>query len=215
MTRLPIFSILILSLFIFSCDSNDAFENAIITHNFLNDFEALNQDGLANIVVEIPAGSNQKWEVDKESGHLRWEITQDTLRVIPYLPYPANYGMVPKTWLPPEDGGDDDPIDIFLLGPAHERGAVIPGRVIGVIKMLDEGEQDDKLIAVDPDSWFWNIYTLEELKSKFPGVLEVLTTWISNYKGDGIIQLQYVGDEQEAKNILDQAIHSFSQMTQN
>jgi inorganic pyrophosphatase len=212
MTRHPILSVFILAFIFFSCDD---YENTIATHDFLHDFEALSQDGLANIVVEIPAGSNQKWEVDKNSGYLKWEITQDTLRVIPYLPYPANYGMVPKTWLPAEVGGDDDPIDIFLLGPAHERGAVIPGRIIGVIKMLDGGEQDDKLIAVDPNSWFWNIYTLEELKSKFPGVLEVLTTWISNYKGDGIIQFQYVGDEQEAKKILDQAIHSYKEIIQN
>ena len=53
-------------------------------------------------MVEIPAGSNDKWEVDKTSGALYWEQEDGKPRVVQYLAYPGNYGMIPRTSLPHE-----------------------------------------------------------------------------------------------------------------
>lgn len=189
-------------------------ETIIDLFDYLNDFEPINPDGLVNVVVEIPAGSNQKWEVDKETGFLEWEITADTLRTISYLPYPANYGMIPRTLLPQEDGGDDDPIDIFVLGLSLERGSVVPARVVGVIRTLDSGEQDDKLIAVDPESWFYDIHSLNDLEIMYPGVTQILTIWLENYKGGNRVQVEGVEDETEARAILMDAVEGYSNRNQ-
>ena len=201
----------LLLLLLVSCINTDEPKTTIADHDYLNNFPALSDNGMVNIVIEIPAGSNDKWEVNKESGALEWEVVDDSLRIVRYLPYPANYGMVPQTWLDPELGGDNDPIDIFLLGPAQGRGSVVQGKVIGIIKMLDRGERDDKLIAVDVDSWFYNVSTIRELKNQYPGVVEILSTWLVNYKGEGFVELLDIGDAEEAKMILNQSIDSFQQ----
>ena len=181
-------------------------------HDYFHGLEAINSDLLVNVVIEIPAGSNEKWEVSKETGHLEWEIRQDTFRIVPYLPYPANYGMIPRTFLPLDEGGDDDPLDVFLLGPARNRGEVMKGRLVGVIKTLDGGEQDDKLIAIDQESWFYAVHSLEDLKTQFPGALNILITWLENYKGEGVMEIQYAGDETEAMELLEKSMRTYEQM---
>jgi inorganic pyrophosphatase len=206
MRFISLVTLLIISI---SCTGQNNDQTRIETHNFLDDFEAVNDSGLVNVVIEIPAGSNQKWEVEKETGHLAWEIAGDSLRVISYLPYPANYGMVPRTWLPENVGGDGDPIDIFVIGPALERGSVVNARVIGVIKMIDTGEQDDKLIAVDTNSWFYGVHNYDSLQSEYPGIVEILITWLQNYKGDGVVEIIEMGDEEEAERILQASIKAY------
>ena len=184
----------------------------IADHDYLRDFEPLTESGLVNVVIEIPAGDHQKWEVNKESGFLEWELATDTLREINYMGYPANYGMVPRTWLPIDQGGDDDPIDVILLGKTAERGSVIPSRVVGVIKMVDRGEQDDKLIAIDPKSHFYDVHTLEDLQTLYPGVVDILTIWFESYKGGSLVEIQSVEGESRAMFILVQSIQSYKDL---
>lgn len=195
-----------------SCSSGQRNTTSISTHDFLRDFPAVTEDGYINMVIEIPAGSNQKWEVEKEHGHLEWETVGDSLRVVPYLPYPANYGMIPQTWLPAGEGGDDDPLDVILLGPAVERGTVLHVRLVGVIKMLDRGEQDDKLIAVDPGSWFGTVYTLKDLQEFYPGVIPILTEWFGSYKGGNLVEVQGVDDEVAAADILERSVQAYQEL---
>lgn len=182
----------------------------IDTQNFLHGFPALTDDKMVNIVIEIPAGTSQKWEVNKTDGSLKWQqITADSMRMVAYLPYPANYGMIPRTLLPAELGGDGDPLDVFLLGPSLKRGTLMPATVIGLIRMRDMGEQDDKLIAVSRGNWFGHITSLQQLEEEFPGVLEILFTWLANYKGKDVVQLLSVEDEHYANKILQEAIEAF------
>ncbi|TVQ65127.1 MAG: inorganic diphosphatase [Balneolaceae bacterium] len=192
-----------------ACSSGENDVSSTDQTDFLRDIDPVSDQGYVNIVIEIPAGDNEKWEVDKITGNLLWEEVGDSLRIINYLPYPANYGMVPRTLLPKEKGGDDDPIDIFLLGPVRERGTVAEGIIIGALGMLDRGEQDDKLIAVDPDSWFGSIRTISELDEKFPGVLEILSIWMENYKGKGIVELTGILNSYEANELFEQAVESY------
>lgn len=160
------------------------------THDFMRDFPTYSSDSLVNVVVEIPAGCNQKWETNKETGHLEWErINKDSLRIVDYLPYPANYGFIPQTLSDPASGGDGDPLDVFLLGNKRERGEVVPAKILGAIEILDGGERDDKLIAVSASTHWGDLNTLSELEQYYPGVLTILTTWLINYKGTGTVEI--------------------------
>lgn len=176
-------------------------------HNFLIDFEPKDQNGFLNVVVEIPTGTNEKWEVSKNDGKIRWEFKNGKPRIVNFLGYPGNYGMIPKTLLPKELGGDGDPLDVIVLGKAVQRGEVVKAKLIGVLKMLDRGEKDDKLIAVLKDSPFAKINNLEELKSNFLGVTEILEIWFTNYKGK--VESKGFGSIQEANEILNSALQGF------
>lgn len=104
----------VLLLFSACKDTNNSHTDAI---NYLHDISAFTADSLIQVVIEIPAGTNQKWEVNKETGHIEWDqLTPDSMRIIDYLAYPANYGFVPQTLLSKESGGDGDPVDVFVLG---------------------------------------------------------------------------------------------------
>ncbi len=194
-----------------SCITVDRKESTSLdTHNFLKDFPVFTKDSLINVVVEIPAGTDQKWEVNKTTGHIEWErIHKDSLRIVKFLPYPANYGFIPQTLLPKELGGDGDPLDVFLLGPATDRGKVVPSRIIAVIRMLDKGEQDDKLIAVTLNSHFGKINSLDHLLQEYPGVVEILESWLNFYKGEGFIEILSIENEEIALSLLKTAKEAF------
>ena len=120
--------------------------------NLLKDYPSKDSFGNVQAVIEVPAGRTEKWEVDKEDGNLKWNFKKGKPRVLKYIGYPGNYGMVPRTLLPKELGGDGDPLDIILLGPPLNRGDVVSAKLMGVLKLLDNREQDDKLIAVQFNS---------------------------------------------------------------
>ena len=165
-----------------------------------------------NAIVEIPAGTVAKWELDGEDdSRIIWELKNERPRIVNYLGYPGNYGTIPRTALPKELGGDGDPLDVLILGQAVARGAVVSARLIGVMEMLDDGEQDDKLIAVlTQDSPFADVQTLAQLDADFPGVKEIVSTWFNSYKGaDADIKVLDWKDEQAARAILKQAQAQF------
>ena len=172
------------------------------TH-LLDGIPAFTTDSLVHAVIEIPAGSRAKWEVDKNTGQLAWEKLSDgSFRNIDYLAYPANYGFVPQTLLSEETGGDGDPVDLFILGSALERGSTVKVKIIGIIHMTDQGESDSKLIAVNTSEDVFAVNSLSELQKRYPGVTEILSLWLQNYKGKGIIKVLEVQDEKEALEYL-------------
>jgi len=177
-------------------------------HLFL-DYSAIDSSGNINVVVEIPTGTNAKWEVDKTTGHLKWGFKKGKPRVVSYLGYPGNYGMVPRTILPIELGGDGDPLDVVVIGPAIPRGSVVQARPIGVLKMLDDGEQDDKIIAVLPNSDLGKISSIEELTGEFRGIAEILEIWFSNYKGPGKMKSKGFGSVADATSIIESAVAAY------
>ena len=96
-------------------------------------------------VIEIPLGSNLKYELDKSTGLIKVD------RVIhSAVFYPANYGFIPQTY-----AEDNDPLDVLVLcQEAVQPLALIKARAIGVMTMVDSGATDDKIIAVatnDPE----------------------------------------------------------------
>jgi len=180
------------------------------TRDFLTGYGPVNADASINVVIEIPSGTNAKWEVAKPDGVIRWTFKNDRPRVIDYLSYPGNYGMIPGTLLTKESGGDGDPLDVLVIGPAIARGSVISARVIGVLHLLDAGEKDDKLIAVMPGTALYSMGDIEELDSSYEGILDIIELWFSNYKGPGKMRSLGYGDKAAAGELLHAAIRDFN-----
>lgn len=90
-------------------------------------------------IIEVPRGSRNKYELDKKSGLLRLD------RVLySAVFYPANYGFIPRTFC-----DDSDPLDILVLGQEPVVPlCIVTARPIGVMQMVDENEEDDKIIAI-------------------------------------------------------------------
>jgi inorganic pyrophosphatase len=180
------------------------------TINLLTDLPAFTEDSLVNVVIEIPAGSNQKWELNKQTGQIEWnQITQDSFRIIDYLAYPSNYGFVPQTLLPKISGGDGDPVDVFVLGPSLSRTTQVKVRIIGIIHMLDNNESDSKLIAVNVGEKGFDVHSLEMLNTNYPGIIDIIEIWLSQYKGKDKINIISVNNESEAMQYLIKAHSDF------
>jgi inorganic pyrophosphatase len=92
------------------------------------------------VVIEVPRGSKNKYELDKETGFLRLD------RVLySAVHYPANYGFIPRTYC-----DDGDPLDVLVLGqePVYPL-TIVEARAIGVMRMRDDKGLDDKILAVN------------------------------------------------------------------
>ncbi len=121
--------------------------------------------------IEIPKGSNVKYELDKATGLL---LVSRVLYSAVY--YPANYGFVPRTYC--EDG---DPLDVLVLGQEEVApGVLMRARAIGVMRMRDEKGQDDKIIAVHVDDPEYRGYT--DIKDLRPHRLHELRRFFLDYK---------------------------------
>ncbi len=177
--------------------------------NYLKDIKPINSDGTVNVVVEIPTGTNEKWEVSKTTGDIEWEFKKGKPRIVKFLGYPTNYGMIPRTLLSKDLDGDGDPLDVILIGSYIERGKIVSGRVIGTLKMLDGGEIDDKLLILHKNSPLYKATNVEELKEQFPGTLSIIETWFESYKGPGEIKTNGYGSVADAKKILYKSILEF------
>ena len=159
-------------------------------------------------LIEIPAGTIAKWEVNHTTGHLEWEFKKDKPRNVKFLPYPGNYGFIPQTILDKNEGGDGDPLDIIVLSSAVQRGSVQEVKILGAIKLLDKGEQDDKIIAIPTNSPFNKIDSIGEMMVKFPGVVEIVRYWFEGYKGSKIQFMGYM-KKKEAELLIEKAHKSW------
>lgn len=98
--------------------------------------------GIVNAVIEIPKGSKLKYELDKKSGLIKVDRV-----LFSSVHYPANYGFIPQTYCE-----DRDPLDVLVLGQETVTPlCIMRAKIIGVLRMQDQGEADDKLIAVHAD----------------------------------------------------------------
>ena len=126
-----------------------------------------------NALIEIPFGSNIKYEIDKESG----AVFVDRVLYSSYY-YPANYGFIPNTL-----ADDGDPVDILVVNDYElVPGCVIPVRLIGVLIMEDEAGMDEKLLAVPVtkiDPTYEEVKTYEDLPK---ATLNKIQNFFETYK---------------------------------
>src|SRR3569832_2378098 len=101
------------------------------------------------VVIEVPQGSKTKYELDKRTGLLRVD------RVLySAVHYPANYGFLPRTYC-----DDDAPLDVLVFGQFEVvLLSILRARTIGVMQMIDQNEEDDKILAVHADDPAWCDY---------------------------------------------------------
>lgn len=147
--------------------------------------------GAYQMVVEIPKGTTSKLEVQKAlpGNPIKHDSKKGKVREYTYGLTFFNYGLLPQTWEDPahkigNNTGDNDPLDIIELGAAARRvGEVVPVKVLGNLKLIDQGELDHKIIALaldDPKAAAVN--SIADLEKEMPGVLPALVDWLKMYK---------------------------------
>ena len=148
--------------------------------------------GLINVVVEIPVGSNHKIEWNRRIGAMKLD------RVEPLIfAKPTNYGFIPQTL--DEDGDELDAL--IITDQPLATGIYLQARVIGVMKFVDDGEVDDKVVVVPADDRHTGnaIQTLADLP---PQLIKQIEFHFNNYKAlkkPGSTQVSHWGDIDEAK----------------
>jgi inorganic pyrophosphatase len=163
-----------------------------------------NEDEAVNAVIEIPQGSNIKYELDKKSG----AIFLDRILYGSQF-YPANYGFIPNTL-----ADDGDPIDILVLSTESVvPGCVIKSKVIGVLIMEDENGQDEKIVAVPVtklDPQMAKINSLEDLPEiKLNQIKHFFETYKDLEPGKWVKVTGFEGKE-KAMELINKAIQNYN-----
>lgn len=158
-------------------------------------------------IIEIPKGSKNKYELDKETGLIRVD------RVLySSVQYPANYGFIPRTYCE-----DNDPLDVLVLGqePVYPM-SILTAKPIGLMRMSDQGEIDDKIIAVHANDPEYASYgSITELS---PHRMAEVKRFFEDYKsleGKIVIVKDFLGPSHAIKS-LERAIEDYAKkFTQN
>jgi nucleosome-remodeling factor subunit len=149
------------------------------------------------MVVEVPRWTNAKMEISKEDrlNPIKQDIKKDKLRFVdncfPHHGYIWNYGALPQTWEDPafidphtQQKGDNDPVDVCEIGfRVHQRGDVVVVKVLGIMALIDEGETDWKVIAIDvTDPLAASLNDIGDVEKHMPGFLKATNEWFRIYK---------------------------------
>ncbi|KAH8346331.1 hypothetical protein KR084_005454 [Drosophila pseudotakahashii] len=169
-----------------------------------------------NMVVEVPRWTNAKMEISLKTplNPIKQDIKKGKLRFVancfPHKGYIWNYGALPQTWenpdhIEPSTGckGDNDPIDVIEIGyRVAKRGDVLKVKVLGTIALIDEGETDWKVIAIDVnDPLASKVNDIADVDQYFPGLLRATVEWFKIYKipdGKPENQFAFNGDAKNA-----------------
>ncbi len=152
------------------------------------------------MVVEIPKGSKKKYELDKETGFIMLDRILHTS-----THYPANYGFIPRTY-----GDDEDPLDVLLIcSQALEPLTLVRAYPIGVISMMDNGRNDEKIIAVALNDPNYNNYTNIDQLPKH--IFDEMRHFFSVYKNleNKETAVEEVHDRNAAINVISEAIDRY------
>lgn len=179
-----------LILLLFCCDNK-------IDYYTISSFSETNT---LNAVIEIPAGTNKKFEYNKKSESFEIDKKDGKDRVIEFLPYLGNYGFIPSTFSDPKTGGDGDALDILVLAEHTEMGVVMETIPIAMLKLIDDGEIDYKIIAIPSDKARQIIqsYSYNALSQDYPEIKTMIETWFLNYNKSDEAQIEGWGTEKEA-----------------
>lgn len=153
-----------------------------------------------NGIIEIPKGSKGKYELDKESGLLRLDRV-----LFSSVHYPANYGFIPQTYC-----DDKDPLDILVICSIDvDPLSIIESKVIGVMHMIDDDEQDDKIVAVAKNDMAVNY--INDISELPPHTVTELRRFFEDYKKlehKQVIVEQFLGKD-DAYRIIREAVELY------
>lgn len=173
-------------------------EDSNTTHENFGKLPTFLEDGSVQAVIEIPAGTTAKREYNYDTNEFPLDIKNGKPRYVDFMGYPGNYGFIPSTLMDPEQGGDGDALDIIVLSQPLTIGQAVSVTPIAVIQLIDNGEIDDKLMAVPTKDDLKTIQatTLAEMETNYSAVKQIIELWFANYKGAG--KMQVVGWQDEA-----------------
>jgi inorganic pyrophosphatase len=160
--------------------------------NLLHDLPPGTRDEMT-VIVEIPRGSMNKYEIDKETGRIALDRVNHTAQA-----YPFDYGFVPQTlW------DDGDALDVVLLTTSPLLpGILVKARPVGIMHMIDGGEADEKVLAVPAGDPRWshvedigdiNKHLLKEIKHFFATYkqLQEKVVEVGDFEGKAVAQAAF------------------------
>lgn len=155
--------------------------------------------GVINVVVEIPQGSSHKIEWNREKAFMQLDRVEPAV-----FAKPTNYGFIPQTL--DEDGDELDAL--IITNEPLVTGVVLEARVLGVMKFVDDGEVDDKVVVVPADDRnTGNAYTsLEDLPEQLIRQIEFHFNHYKDLKKPGTTKVESWGDIDEAKEVIKESI---------
>lgn len=157
-------------------------------------------EGHIQAVIEIPAGTNTKYEYNKQLLVFQPDIRNGQPRRVDFMSYPVNYGFVPSTRMDKDRGGDGDPLDVLVLAEHLPTGTVIDVLPIGLLLLKDLGELDNKVLAIPVDSSKRIIRSTNwaEFQRDYSAIRHIFEMFFTYYDGLGTMTLMGWADETAA-----------------
>ena len=162
------------------------------------------QSGIVNVIVEIPTGSSNKIEWNRELAVFQLDRTEPAI-----FGKPTNYGFIPQTL--DEDGDELDAL--IITSEPLPTGVYLEGRIIGVMKFEDDGEIDDKIVVVPSDDRNNgnSINSLEDIPQKLIDQIEFHFNHYKDLKKPGTTIVKSWGDIEEAKVVIQESIERWDE----
>lgn len=154
-------------------------------------------------IIEIPKGSKAKYELDKETGLLRLDRV-----LFSAVHYPANYGFIPQTYCE-----DKDPLDVLIISQVEVVPfCIVNAKVVGVMRMIDNGESDDKIIAVAADDI--SVNHINDISELPPHTILEVQRFFEDYKKLENKEVKVEGflGKKEALDIVNESIALYKKM---
>ena len=152
-------------------------------------------------IIEIQKKSKGKYELDKDSGMLKLDRV-----LFSSMHYPANYGFIPQTYC-----DDNDPLDILVICSIDIRPmTLVEAKVIGVMQMIDNNEEDDKIIAVAAHDM--SVNHINDISELPPHTLLEMRRFFEDYKkleNKEVVVENFLGRE-EAYEIIGRSIELYN-----
>ena len=183
-------SLFVIVCLIISCDRKLDYYNVSVQSN----------NGNFNAVIEIPAGTNKKIEYNNLSKTFEVDLKNGKDRIVQFLPYIGNYGYIPSTFSNPKEGGDGDALDVLVLSENVETGTIIEIEPIAVLKLLDKGEIDYKIIAIPANktTQIIKVDLGDNFLIDYPAVKTMIELWFLNYNKEDVSIIEGWGNREEA-----------------
>lgn len=174
--------------------------------------------GIVNAFIEITPFDLVKYEVDKSTGYLRVDRPQQSSSLPPSL-----YGFIPRTYCGNRvgslsdytDNGDGDPLDICVLSerPISRSEVILTARVVGGIHMVDQGEADDKIIAVLNNDQFWA--DAQDISDLPENIIERLRHYFATYKmvqEEAVkVEIEEIYNRERALKVIESSMEDYEQ----
>mmetsp|Transcript_52407 Transcript_52407/g.67217 ORF Transcript_52407/g.67217 Transcript_52407/m.67217 type:complete len:276 (-) Transcript_52407:76-903(-) len=193
-----------------------------------HDIPLYTEDGLVNLITEIPKFTKAKMEVDTKMllNPIKQDMKKGKLRDY-HGPIYWNYGCLPQTWENPNIlhnelncYGDNDPLDVIEIGSSIlSLGSITPIKPLGIFAMIDDGELDWKIIGISKNDILFNeLNSIEDVNNKLPGTISGIREWFRWYKTPDQKPLNQFGYHEEclhsdkAYEIIKETHHSWKSL---